>query len=192
MSELTQLPDYDWVATALNRLESDADAAEVHGILCGMLCMNLEQDEATWRGVLAIHPHDKTDLLSEEADQCLSEIFQSTWRTLASRDLDLNLDLLLPGDEQPLDAGVAAMGLWCEGMMHGLACGGLTNETDMSPEAQDFIEDLVSISSVDPDSGGDSEEDESDFFELVEYVRMGVLMLQAEFSPAPPSDLTMH
>lgn len=109
---------------------------------------------------------------------------------------DLEFSLLLPDDDEPLLARSVALGEWCEGFLYGLSLGGVKDFSMFSEETREFAEDLVDISRLEQEPD-DSEENESALFDIIEYVRMGVIMLHDELAPAgtdelPPDNVMLH
>ncbi|WP_032672962.1 UPF0149 family protein, partial [Pseudomonas syringae] len=92
--------------------------------------------------------------------------------------------LLLPGDDEPLTERAAALGQWCQGFLagFGLAIG----EKVLGSEAKAVLEDLAAIAQV-QDALEESEDGETDFMEVMEYMRVAPLLLFTEFNePAEP------
>jgi uncharacterized protein YgfB (UPF0149 family) len=93
--------------------------------------------------------------------------------------------LLLPGDETALAERAVALGQWCQGFLAGFGqnAGGL----ELSVEAKEVLQDLVAISQV-QDALEESEDGESDYMEVMEYLRVAPLLLFTELAkPAEPA-----
>src|SRR5690606_32603775 len=93
------------------------------------------------------------------------------------------------------DARVAALSVWTQGFLDGLVDAGLAGDADLSEDAASALGDLVAIARAGFEGEGDND-DEADFAELVEYVRVAAILIFAELaSPAhiaaPGSD-TLH
>ena len=97
---------------------------------------------------------------------------------------DITLVLLLPGDDVPLAERATALGQWCQGFTagFGLNAGG----KELSAEAKEVLQDLVAISQV-QDALEESEDGESDYMEVMEYLRVAPLLLYSELAkPVEP------
>ena len=71
-----------------------------------------------------------------------------------------------------------ALGQWCQGFLAGFALKlGVTGQTP-SAETQEVLSDLVAIARIGEPDGSD--DDEADFMELVEYLRMAAMNLFLE------------
>nr|GFA59432.1 hypothetical protein [Tanacetum cinerariifolium] len=91
---------------------------------------------------------------------------------------DMAVVLLLPGDDEPLTARTAAMGQWCQGFLNGFARVG---SQPMSEDARDVLQDLAAIAQI-QDTLEESEDGESDYMEVMEYLRVAPLLLFTEFN----------
>ena len=63
---MAHIPDFADISDALYAIGVEDDAAEVHGILCGLLCINSEVDYQTW---LSPSPAKKMALLDADPQQ---------------------------------------------------------------------------------------------------------------------------
>ena len=107
-------------------------------------------------------------------------------------DTEADFQLLLPDDEETLDARTVALADWCHGFTYGLAMGGLKEDRELPEDTAEIIRDLTEIARADFDSGEASEADEEAFMHIHEYVRMGVLLITEELQPVAQSEETLH
>ncbi|GAB4346371.1 MAG: YecA family protein [Gammaproteobacteria bacterium] len=163
----------------LHRIDSPLGPAEGHGLLCGLLCSAQEDALDRWTDQLAgdveMEPEDR---------QRLRQLAEETERQLD--DAQFGFHLLLPGDDEPLTERALGLGEWCQGYLAGLGLGKEIEPED--PAVKEVLEDLSQISkvSVQPEDC-ETEEDESSYAELVEYVRVAVLMVKEQLrKPATP------
>lgn len=186
-------PDYDTLQIALDKLDTEITGGEVHGTLCGLLCANNSAEARQWQDNL--WPHSQQgDLLAAEARQVFNEIHEATRQQL--NDPTCDFQLLLPTDDEPLALRVQALGDWCQGYLTGLALGGITDFAPLPADARELIEDMVEIARADSSyEVADSEEDEQAYMELMEYLRVGVMLINEELHPsrgAPETESTIH
>lgn len=184
MSEAT--PDYEAVAEAIERLGGQHEPAEVHGTLTGLLCANEQAPAELWLQHL-FASLDDGDLLAAEAVATLRRLHAATSRQLS--DPSCEFRLLLPDDDASLDARVHALGEWCQGFLAGLSLGGIKDFRPLPEDAREIVEDIVEIARADSSyTFSGSEEDENAYAELMEYLRVGVLLVNEEIQPtqAPP------
>jgi uncharacterized protein YgfB (UPF0149 family) len=186
-------PDYSDIAFALDKLATEVVPGEVHGVVCGLLCANAAAAAETW--IQSLWPHlPQGDLLVGEALEVFRQLHEATRRHL--NDPGCEFRLLLPDDDIGLDARVHALGDWCQGFLVGLSLGGITDLSPLPADAREIAEDLVEIARAGTSYQLEgSEEDEHAYAELMEYLRVGVLLINEELQPtkAPPlSDETRH
>ena len=98
---------------------------------------------------------------------------------------DITVVLLLPDDEAPLAQRAVALGQWCQGFLAGF---GLTaRDGALSAEAMEVLQDLSAIAQV-QSALEESEDGESDYMEVMEYLRVAPLLLFSECAkPAAPA-----
>jgi len=155
--------------------------AELHGLLLGRSCAGASFEVDAWL-------NDAADLLgsqiSDSVRQALIGLQEMVKGELAGG--EVALVLLLPSDEVPLAERAVALGQWCQGFLGGF---GLTaRDAPLSAEAMEVLQDLAAIAQV-QGSLEESEEGESDYMEVMEYLRVAPLLLFAEcarpVAPAP-------
>lgn len=189
----TNIPSIDEIDDALERLESDAGAAESHGAMAGLLCAAGRLERAQW--LKRLFPSiDSSDLLAREAMEQLARLYEETARQLDDAVLDFHL-LLPEDDEAPLDERIEALAEWCQGFLLGMSEGGMKDLSTLPADSGEVMRDLVEIARAGSYDLAGGEEDEVAYNELLEYVRTGVLLINEELNPtqAPPQDnITLH
>ncbi|EDN70815.1 conserved hypothetical protein [Beggiatoa sp. PS] len=165
---------YDPINNALQHVGALMDAAEAHGILCGILCTSQSYEEDVWlRHVLSDTAIE--DGLVIQSQQQLLLLKKYTLEQLNS--VNDEFMPLLPGDDTPLPQRVQALGGWCEGFLFGVGLTGIDTKS-LPNEVKDFIDDVISISRIAPIEN--NEEYEADYMEIVEYLKVGVITLYEE------------
>ena len=170
--------EHDDLEHALACIESSLGAAEVHGQLCGVLCASTTGETAWLHEVLGNARED--DPSFEQCREMLLACREQTERELASE--GFRLHLLLPVDGDSLHRRARALGAWCSGFLYGLGMGGADVGQALSEEAREVLEDFSEFTRMQADPGG-GETEERAFMEVLEYVRMGVLLVVAQASP---------
>lgn len=151
-------------------------SAELQGALCGLLCMNAQANRTSWYTTLY------EDLTPDEDEiNNLTALFDSTVQSLNS--LDFDFQLLLPDDNAPLASKLSAMSDWCHGLIFGLGVSGLTDDTELSEDGKEYITDVIQVSQISQDEMEDTDEQDNNFEEIVEYLRMGLFLLFGELQP---------
>jgi uncharacterized protein YgfB (UPF0149 family) len=173
-------PDYFETEQVLGRAEAITGAAEAHGLLCGLLCAAGRLEEKAWLGQVFAET-DNRNAAFQQAHAAVQAL--AAWTVAALNDPVLSMDLLLPDDAQPLAERAAALGEWCQGYLLGLAAGGVRQDTALSEDVAELLHDFTEISSAGFDVDPADDEDEVAFTDVVEYVRVGVLLINDELQP---------
>ena len=193
------LPDYQAINHALDKLDTDIMPSEVHGTLCGLLCANTGAAAEVWQQ--ALWPNRPSgDLLAAEANEIFTTCHDIT--RLQLNDPNCEFQMLLPDDDDSLDQRVHALGDWCQGYLIGLSLGGIKDFAPLPDDAREIANDILEIARAGTTYELEgNEEDENAYAELVEYLRVGVLLINEELQPtqAPPvsvgeadPDATIH
>ena len=145
--------------------------AELHGSLCGKLCGGARLDEDQWQQA-AWDLLDAADAPSAEACEQVGYLYQQTKQQLDSHDYDLQP--YLPDDDAELEIRLQTLSQWCHGFLTGFGSAGIDPNTQISSDHADALRDLAAIVQVgmDPDEEQSKDEQEADYMELVEYVRI--------------------
>lgn len=166
---------YEPLNQSLHYVGALMNAAEAHGLLCGMLCIPQFFSLEEWFKHI-ISPVTYEDGLTTECQQQLTLLTNYTVEQLNSA--LAGFQLLLPADDTPLPERIQALAGWCEGFSFGLGIAGIQTQ-DLSQDAAEFIKDTVAISRLAPVEQATAEA-EADYIQLVEYLKVGVITLYEE------------
>ncbi|MCE2596518.1 UPF0149 family protein [Motilimonas cestriensis] len=172
------LPDFDEVTRIFESASLMVGAAEVHGVLAGLVCAGVKLDATSWEAPF-------NDLINEglglpaEAKKTATQLYSIICEQLT--DGNMGFKLLLPDDEVPLDERAEAMAQWAQSFLVGF--GIMQSKLNQAPEnIQELITDIRDISQVSLDFEQEDEESELAFNEVVEYLRIGALLCFNEFA----------
>lgn len=168
----------DLTALALNAAHQ-LPVAELHGAVCGLVACHGD----------AFPLQDLVELVG--ADAVTDRVAVERFVNAAISDLEaeeLTFAPLLPGDDVALEDRLEALGQWCGSFLAGLAAGlarqGIGSLDDMPEEVREIVRDFAAIARIDasaPDAGeatpGAAEAAETDYAELEEFVKVGVLLI---------------
>ena len=171
---------YNAFATLLSTSGHPVSPAELHGLLLGRSCAGAGFTADAWL-------IDATEILGSAPEdnvrQALIGLQEMVKGELTSD--DMTVVLLLPGDDEPLADRAIALGQWCQGFLAGF---GLTaGDTAVSAEAMEVLQDLAAIAQV-QDALDESDDGESDYMEVMEYLRVAPLLLFTEFNKAAAAE----
>lgn len=173
----------------LVRLLDPLDPAELHGLLCGLLCADRDLDPKQWLN----HASDLLEdgELTESTSDVLLKLFEYGAAQLNSP--DCSVVPLLPDDEAPLRQRADALGAWCQGLLYGLGVGELERRGGLSAESREFLRDAADIAQAGFDADEATEADETAYTEVVEYLRVGLLLIQQDLSRlTAPNKTRLH
>lgn len=171
MSNTPSLPSYDEITTALTSSPTQFDAAQAHGLMCGLLCATSDQSERDWEQLLFGHKQKKPHAI-------LEHLYEASYQQM--NEFSFEFSLLLPEDDVGINQRAEALGLWCQGFLTGLEHVKIPIQNRSPSDVTEALNDLIEISQVNYGDIAENEEDETAYFELVEYVRLAVLMIFQE------------
>jgi uncharacterized protein YgfB (UPF0149 family) len=192
---VNKLPDYEAFNQLLLENHIFIEAAEMHGLLCGLLVSNPTTSAPTWVEIVAVAP-DCWNKMDSKTQATFNEIREICYLQL--RDPDYHFEMLIPPDEELLVERAHALGLWCKGFVKGVEyngnyLGGLLGKPQK--DVDEALQDLQAIAELD-NKVGEHEEQEKAFTAVVEYVRIAVLLIQRElsvnFENIADSNTTLH
>ncbi len=167
--------DFDRVEQALD--DAAVSAAEAHGVLTGMICASGPVELSDWWAQI------REDDEQAAVPALLGQVHAETSTSLA--ELTGTFDLMLPDDEDDLGDRAEALHLWCNGFLYGYGVAGGKDPSQLPDDAAEVLRDIGQFAQASFDLGDDDEEDELAYSELVEYLRVGVLLLHETLHPRP-------
>lgn len=167
------------VAEAFAGASTALTAAEAHGCLCGALCASNDYAFANWLEELADDSNDAAPV-ADASKGLLQTVYTETVRALRSADLEFSP--LLPDDEAPLALRAEALAQWCQGFLYGLGSVAGPKRT-LPAEVDEVLRDLTQIARATAGDTEPTEEDEEDYTEIIEYVRIGVQTVHDALRP---------
>ena len=167
--------DYDSVSNKLSQHGIIVDGAEVHGILCGMLCGGMSLTDQKWLEALS-ETINQGDTFNDQATFTLNSLFNQTCQQLLEP--EFALQLLLPEDHAPINDRGTALINWVQVFMLGF---GLHQQDLMqcSEDVKEALEDFADIARMEEPMEAD-EESEKALFEVIEYVKVSAILCFSE------------
>lgn len=169
--------------TALGKASLGIGASELHGLLAGYLCGG---GDAEGRHVLKALELESNDAPVDEALAALLDE-ACPWCREQLDGLHLGFAPLLPPDSRPLAERADAVVEWTRGFLGGFGLAGARAEI-LSDDGREVLRDLGTIAAsqltLETSSEADAEDDESALMELVEFVRVGAMLLRTEVAAA--------
>ncbi|WP_417605119.1 UPF0149 family protein [Oceanimonas baumannii] len=181
--------NFDAFTTLLEQHNMVVTAAEVHGVICGLIGGGMARDDVRWQ-------QHFNDLLNDgfglpaELKKAFNMLFNRVYDDMQDQ---TRFELLLPDDEEPLDDRLDAMMEWAGAFLAGF--GVVQQELNKaSPELQEMIQDISSITQVSGEFEQEDEESEAAFVVLYEHLKLGATMAFEEFGKGSPKPVqpTLH
>lgn len=174
------------LSLAIERLNLPLPLSEVHGLCCGLLCsMSSSAAKTRWFTELLDAASLSTEAVAGHAAELklLDDWFAQTVSAL--NDSDLDFSPALPEENLPAATRIRALGEFCGGFTYGIGIAlSQRGQKPLPEDSREIIADFQEIESVEVD---EAEADEATLTELLEYVRVGVLLVLEELRPVSPA-----
>jgi uncharacterized protein YgfB (UPF0149 family) len=177
-------PDYSMMQQLLSSKLPECSPAVLHGLVTGLLSS----------GAPDIDEEDVATLLQQDfapvTAQLVARLISNAREQLQQP--DFSFQLLLPQDDERLSNRVMALGYWCEGFTTGFAAGFVLPESTLSAEGRESLNDIGQFANLSEEVMGEQDEDEADYMELVEYVRMAAITLFQQLAQSQSGEEDGH
>jgi len=185
---------YQQLAKALKQSDAMSEPSETHGTLSGLLAAAPEVDwrQEWFRLTVQGGQGQEAVSLPAAARPVLDSVYLQTQAALS--DLKMSFEPMVPPDDEPLQARVQALGLWCQGFLFGFSTARPGSHDGLSPQVREVLDDLQRLAQVEIPGGEGDEGDEAALMEIVEYVRVAAQLVHDELrlkSP-DPANQTRH
>jgi uncharacterized protein len=175
----SSLPTFAKLTTALGKTVLKLHPSQVHGLICGLICGNPYSTTA-WEELLtgnnkSQYTHDLLQQLYDASAKQLSEFL-------------FELELILPPDQKSLSERAEALSLWCQGFLTGLKLTSVPLVEREPGETTEAINDMIEIAKMDYEDLEGNEENEQAYTELVEFVRMAVILIYQDLRETEASN----
>ncbi|MBN2864767.1 MAG: UPF0149 family protein [Thiotrichales bacterium] len=189
--------EFDQIKEALAPFPELESPSFIQGMLIGLICGDNDIEETVW--VKKLIEEAQIKKVKESFLIALHDMFQETNKGLNGSGFELVL--CLPDEEDNVVARAAMLGHLCEGVLYGLGLVGRLQDAEesISKEVRELINDFGDIAQIDIEALAQAKElgdaEESDLMQLVEFVRIGVMMINEELNPtqaAPIMTDDMH
>ena len=168
---------FEKVQDALREMNSDLTASECHGVLSGIISSSASFSRRKWFDHI-------TGMGAQERpfgrwSQVLEELEIITIGAIA--DAEFSFDLLLADDDAQLPVRLESFALWCKGYLSGFGLGDIRDLNLLGQDSREFLKDLERFCLLDCRNNKlDLEEGEKYLFEIIEYTRVGVMLVNLE------------
>lgn len=186
------MPSYQSLNMALNQQSVALTAAEMHGLISGLLCGG--NSDASWQ-TLVFELTNEGIAFPQAVSLPLRQLYEATRETLESE--EFMFQLMIPdGEATSVFERADALAGWVNHFLLGL---GMMQPklAHVKGEVGEAIDDLRNIAKLGYDAGEDQEEMAQSLEEILEYVRVVALICHNEFTHNKPPisenpTLTLH
>jgi len=158
----------------LRSMDWHSGASEAHGILCGLVCRGINEQEIGNK----LYLFQSADTVQR---QVLEGMFSLIMRDLSSPEFGFHL--MLPDDKQALDQRAEEMTNWCQGFLQGLLHDGESVIKNGGNVISEVVDDILQISHIDINNNFSTEyENERYLVEIEEHLRVSVQLVYDELN----------
>lgn len=140
---------------------------ELDGLACGGICAGLANESL----FLLMLKHSNSEVGQIDDPAALAEFIEERHQNLA--DFEPPFEPIIADEEANLKARVDSLILWCHGFLVGLESSGIEDLDDESIDIINIIESLSEGSGIPTED----EDEERNFFELLEFIKVGVSLI---------------
>lgn len=166
---------YEEFEDALSAADCDINAAEIQGVLAGMISAGLKANEPHWSCTLLELVNDGKSL-TQEAQTLLKLVFSESYD--AFNEDDGLAPILVPNDQYPLIDRLEAITVWSQGYLLGFGIQQGQKPIN-SKEINEALLDISEISQLEL-SSDESEESQMALITLIEHIKVAVKVIYLE------------
>jgi len=167
---------YHALQQLLDKIETNASPAAVHGLWCGRIAAGDQlRDQEWWDYTLQVV--GVQTVVGANMQIAFEAVANFAEANLQQE--NFSFEPWLPADSSNCDLRVTALSDWCRGFIEGLTSVLGHDLLDKPPEVTEMLQDLLAIGEVDSEVSG-NEEDEKHLLELTEFVKVAALNLYHE------------
>lgn len=173
--DVYQLPEYDEIKQQLSDAGMEIGPAEVHALICGLICGDFETSLQLMQQEL----FRDSDAHEPQVQECKSTLMQMHAEIREQlEDPVMGFQLILPDDDICNDERAQQLVNWCQGYLFGFGISARDNEMKMSDVAQETLADISELTRLDVESvDAVDEEQRQQMTELEEYLRVAVMTI---------------
>lgn len=179
-----QLPNYIELSKLLSKTILKLHASQVHGLICGILCGN-PNSTAAWEELVT-----GGDNKSPKTHEVLQNLYDISAKQL--KEFLFEFQLVLPADSEELPTRAEALTVWCQGFLTGLKMTQVQIVDREPSEMTEAINDIIEIAKMNYEEVVACEEDEAAYTELIEYVRMAVILIYQDMNESSTASKTSN
>lgn len=175
-----KVPAFADFLSILNQADSITNPAEIHGVLCGLICTGQKLNGNFWLHS-ALKLFESRAHISGRYRDIVLDLYDSTCRQLSG--VDTEFHLLLPmTDEKTLSTCAEALSIWCQGFLYGLQFNSATFDEELSDEVTEALRCITELAKLDFSHIEVSEIDKVAYLGVADFVKSSAVLIYEEFS----------
>lgn len=167
--------NYDRLAEMFDQYDMTPSAAEVQGMLTGLIATGTAADSDDLLTLMQDLAYDSQPMPAE-LKNLLKEQASEIEASLGDR--EMGYQLLLPEDHTPLNDRLQALAGWVQSFLVGFGVN-QANVANTSGDLREALDDMIEIAKLEFDDE-DGDEAERAYFEVAEYLRISAMMCFTE------------
>ncbi|MDX1795104.1 MAG: YecA family protein [Hydrogenovibrio sp.] len=180
--------NFDQINEAMEPYQELESPSFLQGMVMGLMCGDDTIKESVW--IKRILEEAGIKSVKESFLVALHELYLDAEKALNGSGFELTL--CLPEDNESLTYRAAMLGQWCEGFLYGLGLAGKT-EQKLKGDVAELVRDFGDIARIDTlDLVDPTDQEEADFMQLMEYVKIGTLTINEELNPVEGSPIMVQ
>lgn len=174
-SDHIEVADYESIDGAMADADCDASAAEVQGIICGLIAGGYQDDSHAWIQSLEEMVNEGHQF-PPQAQTVLRELFAWTAREMSQQ--ESLAPVLLPDDNYPAVDRLEALIDWSQGFLLGFGLQSGNTPVD-NAEVNEALSDLAEICHLEL-SAEEDEDTQQALMVLIEHIKVAVQVIHWE------------
>lgn len=170
--------DFDDCCNQMLEFGYEVSPSELHGLLSGVVSTGLKIRPDSI--ITLVLKHVDAETCSERNRNTVLTMYDFIEREMFSS--DSRYTLFLPDDELDLSQRLRCLAAWCQGFLVGFGTASAQKAiSQFSAETEEALKDIVNIANLSEEfDSQDDEVNETAYAELVEYLKVAVLLMSSE------------
>ncbi len=176
MQTQAKSPAFDDFYHLLTQAEVATSPAEIHGMLCGFVCVGQKLNGGFLIDILLKRLGTRPPFMLGSRGAVVG-LYDATCRQLSGLQ---TFQLLLPDEEHELEERAEALSLWCEGFLYGLGLGGSSIEDETPDVIHEALYCIAEIAKLEINHLEVTEVDKLAYDEAIEFITHAIPLIYEE------------
>ncbi|OIZ99197.1 hypothetical protein BEV13_06125 [Rickettsiella grylli] len=178
MQTQSKTPAFDDFYHLLTQAEVVTSPAEIHGMLCGFVCVGPKLNGGFLIDILLKRLGNRPPFMLGSQDAIVS-LYDAACRQLSGLQ---TFQLLLPNAQHQLEERAEALSLWCQGFLYGLGLGGSTIEDETPDVIHEALYCIAEIAKLNMNRLEIMELNKLAYDEAIEFITHAIPLIYEELT----------